>query len=145
MRLKPGIAVIDLCTLADLILTKYRSIKRHQEGAAGRFGCPGTDRRLVWSEIVNLGGGKSCQSAAERVSELTSVCPLPPDQAVPPAAPVLGAMIHALLLTTRTAHVIYERFYCSLTEPEKAELRAACDQAGLRTAPDNSESVGRFR
>lgn len=54
-------------------------------------------------------------------------------------------MIHAMLLATRTGHVIYERFYCALTEPEKAELRAACDQAGMRTAADGEECVGRFR
>eukprot|EP00887_Chlorella_sp_A99_P006684 scaffold3.g6684.t1 len=50
-----------------------------------------------------------------------------------------------MLLATRTGHVIYERFYCALTEPEKAELRAACDQAGMRTAADGEECVGRFR
>ena len=54
-------------------------------------------------------------------------------------------MIHALLLTTRSGHVIYERFYAALSEPEKGGVRAACDQAGPRTAPDDAEGVGRFR
>ena len=54
-------------------------------------------------------------------------------------------MIHALLVTTRTGHVIYERFYSVLAEPEKAELRVACDATGIRTAADGQECVGRWK
>ena len=60
--------------------------------------------------------------------------------------------VNALVVATRGGQVVYERFYDPLTEPEKAEVRAACDStAGPRgggggvAVPDGEEVVGRFR
>ena len=55
--------------------------------------------------------------------------------------------ISAVVIATRARQVVFERFFDPLSEPEKAEVRAACDQvAGPRGGPpEDQEVAGRFR
>ena len=58
--------------------------------------------------------------------------------------------VNALLVATRHGQVVYERFYDSFSEAEKAEIRAEFDQvagpsSGAAGAADDEELVGRFR
>lgn len=54
--------------------------------------------------------------------------------------------IQALLIATRSRHVVYERFYDAFTELEKAEIRAAFDDtAEEEELAEGQEQVGRFK
>lgn len=54
--------------------------------------------------------------------------------------------IQCLLITDKTGHVVYERFYESFNEQEKTSIRETIDDtAEPRDAPEGSEMVGRFK
>lgn len=50
--------------------------------------------------------------------------------------------VFALLISTSTRHVVFERFYDSFSEPEKAEIRKSFDQLSESRAV---EVVGRHK
>lgn len=93
-------------------------------------------------------------STAPATAQAPSTCRL-----TPPLGPLRGpeqqqmssGRVNALLIATRQGHVVYERFYESLSEAEKAEVRGAFDQvAGASSgaavaAADDDELVGRYR
>ena len=54
--------------------------------------------------------------------------------------------IQCLLIASRSGHVIYERFYDSFSEVEKAEIRSAFDDTLEEDEiVDGQEQVGRFK
>lgn len=56
--------------------------------------------------------------------------------------------IQALLVTTPTSEVVYERFYERMSEQEKAELRASLSEAaevGSIEQPSALEATTRYR
>ena len=50
--------------------------------------------------------------------------------------------VYSLLICTPSRHVVFERFYDSFTEPEKAEIRGAFDQLATERG---AEVVGRYK
>jgi hypothetical protein len=59
----------------------------------------------------------------------------------------MSGRIYSLLLATRSGQVVYERFYDSFSEAEKAEIRAAFDQVAPPggKAEEAHEYTGRYK
>jgi hypothetical protein len=55
--------------------------------------------------------------------------------------------VHCIVVATKAGEVVYERFYDRFTELDKAEIRAAFQQATdiVNLASDNQDFVGTFR
>lgn len=55
--------------------------------------------------------------------------------------------VHCFLVATKSGQVVYERYYDRYTELDKAEIRAAFQQATeqVNLANDNHDFVGAFR
>jgi hypothetical protein len=55
--------------------------------------------------------------------------------------------VHCIVIATKAGEVVYERFYDRFTELDKAEIRAAFQQAtdNVNLASDNQDFVGTFR
>jgi hypothetical protein len=55
--------------------------------------------------------------------------------------------IHCVLVATKAGEVVYERYYDRFSELDKAEIRAAFQQAtdSINLANDNEDFVGAFR
>jgi hypothetical protein len=55
--------------------------------------------------------------------------------------------VHCIVVATKAGEVVYERFYDRFTELDKAEIRAAFQQAtdNVNLASDNQDFVGTFR
>lgn len=55
--------------------------------------------------------------------------------------------VHCVVVATKSGEVVYERFYDRFTELDKAEIRAAFQQAtdNINIASDNQDFVGTFR
>ena len=54
--------------------------------------------------------------------------------------------IQTLLIATRSANIVYERFYDAFSELEKAEIRAAFDDTiDYEDLIDGQEQVGRHK
>eukprot|EP00878_Enallax_costatus_P009152 GHUV01009566.1.p1 GENE.GHUV01009566.1~~GHUV01009566.1.p1 ORF type:complete len:152 (+),score=21.14 GHUV01009566.1:634-1089(+) len=55
--------------------------------------------------------------------------------------------IHCIVVATKAGEVVYERYYDRYTELDKAEIRAAFQQAtdNVSLANDNQDFVGAFR
>ncbi|WIA16874.1 hypothetical protein OEZ86_014067 [Tetradesmus obliquus] len=55
--------------------------------------------------------------------------------------------IHCVVVATKAGEVVYERYYDRYTELDKAEIRAAFQQAtdNINLANDNQDFVGSFR
>ena len=56
--------------------------------------------------------------------------------------------VQALVIATRGRQVVYERFYESFSEADKAELRGAFDQVAgpsSTAGADDEELVGRYK
>lgn len=55
--------------------------------------------------------------------------------------------VHCIVVATKGGEVVYERFYDRFTEIDKAEIRAAFQQAtdNVNLASDNQDFVGTFR
>jgi hypothetical protein len=55
--------------------------------------------------------------------------------------------IHCVVVATKAGEVVYERYYDRYTELDKAEVRAAFQQAtdSINLANDNQDFVGAFR
>lgn len=55
--------------------------------------------------------------------------------------------IHCVVVATKAGEVVYERYYDRYTELDKAEIRAAFQQAtdNINIANDNQDFVGAFR
>lgn len=55
--------------------------------------------------------------------------------------------IHCVVIATKAGEVVYERYYDRYTELDKAEIRAAFQQAtdNVNLANDNQDFVGAFR
>lgn len=55
--------------------------------------------------------------------------------------------IHCIVVATKAGEVVYERYYDRYTELDKAEIRAAFQQAtdNWNLANDNQDFVGAFR
>jgi hypothetical protein len=55
--------------------------------------------------------------------------------------------IHCVVVATKAGEVVYERYYDRYTELDKAEIRAAFQQAtdSINLANDNQDFVGAFR
>lgn len=55
--------------------------------------------------------------------------------------------IHCVVVATKAGEVVYERYYDRYTELDKAEIRAAFQQAtdNVNLANDNQDFVGAFR
>lgn len=55
--------------------------------------------------------------------------------------------VHCLVVATKAGEVVYERFYDRFSELDKAEIRAAFQQAtdNINLASDNQDFCGTFR
>lgn len=55
--------------------------------------------------------------------------------------------VHCVVVATKAGEVVYERFYDRFTELDKAEIRAAFQQAtdNVSLAHDNQDFCGTFR
>lgn len=143
--IKPGQtrAIKPSCATAALLSGLWNSInsRTHQQPSKARTG----------SEEL------ACRSISLRGAALLSTTPaLVSVPASPPSVllrsfrlffiackPIMSSgRVYALLIATPTRHVVFERFYDTFTEPEKAEIRGAFDQlADTRSA----EAVGRYK
>jgi len=77
---------------------------------------------------------------------------LPSQIAVPHKQPALvdfgmaSGRVQCLLIATRSGHVVYERFYDTFGDEEKANIRAAFDHASSTDeAREAQELVGRYK